>query len=209
MSPYLKRQELYCLWALLLFCGLVFGRLLFTDVTLYARDISHYYRPMHFLSAESIQRGIFPFWNPYISCGQPFFAALQHGLLYPLSLVTFLFPFETAFKLVFVIPFILAGLGIYLLLRGCQLPPYAGLAAAVLLCFGGVMNSLINLLTTLSAAVWLSFICLFFIKARVQSKWFSWALLIAMSLALEFFACQPEVVYFSLLVMFVFGLLTD
>jgi len=209
MRPFLKRQDLYCLWALLLLCSIFFGRLLFAGVTLYARDISHYYRPMHFLSAESIQSGIFPFWNPYISCGQPFFASLQHGLFYPISLITFLFPFETAFKFVFVIPFILAGLGIYLLLRGCRLPPFAGLAAAVLFCFGGVMNSLVNLLTTLTAAVWLSFICLFFIKARAQSQWFNWALLIAISLTLEFFAGQPEIVYFSLLVLLVFGLLTD
>lgn len=205
----LTRQDFICFSVFIILLLVFFGRLFFTDATLYARDISHYYRPMCFLSAESIQRGIFPFWNPYVSCGQPFLAVLQHGLLYPVSLITFLFPFETAFKFVFIIPFILAGLGIYLLLRSFQLSPAAGLSAVVLFCFGGVMTSLVTLLTTLTAAGWLSFVCLFFIKAQSQKKWFGWALLAALGLALEFFAGQPEIVYLSVLVLLIFSLLAN
>lgn len=183
-----------------------FGRLLFTDLTFYGRDISQYYRPMYFLTMESIQRGIFPFWNPYISCGQPFFAALQHGLLYPVSALGFLFPFEGAFKCVFVFHFVFAGLGIYLLLRQLDLQPGASLAGAGILVFSGVMASVINLMTTLIAASWLSYVFSFFLAARSRESKLPWIMLLALACSMQFYAGQPEVMYMSVLAITVFGL---
>ncbi|MDD5491818.1 MAG: YfhO family protein [bacterium] len=208
MRPVLKRQDLFCIGTLLLFCGIAFSRLLCTGVTLYARDISQYYRPMYFLAAESIQRGIFPFWNPYVSCGQPFFAALQHGLLYPVSVLVFLFPFEWAFKYIYVFHFMFAGLGIYILLRQLALHPVASLSGAVIFIFSGVMASIINLLTTLAALSWLSYVFSFFFSAQERKVNWPWIVLLALALSMQFYAGQPEVMYMSMAAIMVFAIVT-
>ena len=207
MKRLLKREDLFWGGLLFLFLILVFYRWIFTAVTLYSRDISHYYRPMHFLAAESIQRGIFPFWNPYVSCGQPFFAVLQHGLLYPVSLLEFLFPFEWAYKYIFIFHFIFAGAGLYLLLRQLDLEPVASLAGSIIFIFSGVMASLINLLTTLAALSWLSYIFSFFLAARSRQVKAPWIILLALAFSMQFYAGQPEVLYLSLAAIIAFGMI--
>jgi uncharacterized membrane protein YfhO len=208
MKRSLKQEDLFWGGLLLFLLILVFYRWLFTAVTVYARDISQYYRPMHFLAGESIQRGIFPFWNPYVSCGQPFFASLQHALLYPVSLLGFLFPFEWAYKYIYVFHFIFAGMGLYLFLRQLDLEPAASLVGAVIFIFSGVMVSLLNLLTTLAAVSWLSYVFSFFLAAQNRKAKWPWLVLLSLALSMQFYAGQPEVMYMSLGAVIVFGLVT-
>jgi hypothetical protein len=162
---------------------------------------------MYFLAAESIQRGVFPFWNPYVSCGQPFFAALQHGLLYPVSALVFLFPFEWAYKYIYIFHFMFAGLGIYIFLRQLDLHPGASLTGAVIFIFSGVMASVINLLTTLAALSWLSYVFSFFLSAQNHKDKLPWIILLALVFSMQFYAGQPEVMYMSVVAVTVFGLI--
>lgn len=178
---------------------------IFSSKAFYSRDISHYYRPTYLLATESIQRGIFPFWNPYSSCGTPFFAAVQHGLLYPLSQLNFLFPFEWGFKYMFILHFFIAGLGLYLLLRNFNLRPLVSLGGTILYCFGGCLVSLTNLLTSLIALSWLSFIFLFYQRTK-SSSGLGWGWLCSAGLSLQFFGGQPEITYLSFLLLAVSGL---
>lgn len=202
----LTRKDLMYFGAFIVLILACFSYLLFTDSTFYTRDISQYYRPVKILAMESVQQGIFPFWNPYISCGQPFFATVQHGLLYPFSLAMYFFPFEWGFKYLIVVQILLTGLGIYLLLRSLGLNQWSGLAAVVIYVLSGTAMSLINLLTSLQALTWLGFAWLFFTQALRSRTWWGWALILAIVLALQFYAGQPEIMYLTFLFLLVYGL---
>lgn len=195
----LNKKDFWYLAAYLVFCILFFKDVIFHDSTFCYRDIVRYYQPVHFLASEGVWRGIVPFWNPYIFSGMPFLSTLQHALFYPLNLLHYLFPFTTGFKYLFVAHYFLAGLGLYLLLRSFSLSPVSSLAGAIIFTFNGYMVSILNLLTTLSAVTWLTFGLLFFIRA-MQGGWL-WSVLLSFTLALEFYSGQPEVMYFSLILL--------
>ena len=81
------------------------------------RDLGPYFIPPRFFWVESIKHGSFPLWNPYQFSGQPFFANPQHGMLYPLNSLFFLFPFDMAFNAIIILHFFLGGLFTYLFLK--------------------------------------------------------------------------------------------
>ncbi len=195
----LNKKDLWYLAVYLVFCVIFFRDVIFQDSTFCYRDIVRYYQPVHFLATEGVWRGIIPFWNPYIFSGMPFLPTLQHALFYPLNLLHYLFPFTTGFTYLFVAHYFLAGLGLYLILRYFSLSPVSSLAGAIIFTFNGYMVSILNLLTTLSAVAWLTFGLLFFSRA-IQGRWL-WPILLSFTLALEFYSGQPEVMYFSLILL--------
>ena len=98
--------------SLFFFYDLLEERFLLTE-----RDLGLYFIPPRFFWVESVKHGSFPLWNPYQFSGQPFFANPQHGMLYPLNCLFFLFPFDMAFNAIIILHFFLGGLFTYLLLR--------------------------------------------------------------------------------------------
>jgi len=64
---------------------LYFSNILFSNQVFSFRDLSRYYYPLRYFAFNEIKEGRFPFWNPYINCGHPLFAALQSVVLYPFS----------------------------------------------------------------------------------------------------------------------------
>ncbi|MDD5491817.1 MAG: YfhO family protein [bacterium] len=199
----LNKKDLLYLCAYLIFCALFFKDVIFQGSTFFYRDIVRYYQPMHVYASEGVWRGIIPFWNPYIFSGMPFLATLQHAIFYPLSLFHYLFPFVTGFKYLFIAHYILAGLGLYLLLRSFSLHPASSLIGAIVFTFNGYMGSILNLLTTLSAVTWLTFGLLFFMRA-MKGNWF-WSVLLSLIFALEFYSGQPEVMYFNLILLIAYS----
>ena len=191
----MRRQDIYYLAAFFVAYLIFFHDLVFSDLSLCYRDIVRYYQPAHFFATDCLQRGVIPFWNPYVFCGMPFLANLQHALFYPFSLLHYLFPFDLGFKHLFLVHYLVGGLGIYLLLRKIGLAALSCLAGAIVFTFSGYLVSVVNLLTTLSSVVWLSFVLLFFICA-VERHWL-WSVLVGVVLALEFHSGQPEILYFS------------
>ncbi|MDD5260123.1 MAG: hypothetical protein PHD29_09180, partial [bacterium] len=208
----LQRKDFYYFCLFLAFCGLFFKDVIFQDATFFYRDIVRYYQPMHYYASEGVWRGIIPFWNPYVFSGLPFLATLQHALFYPLNLFHYLFPFIIGFKYLFIAHYVLAGLGLYLLLRSFSLHPMSSLVGSLIFTFNGYMSSILNLLTTLSAVAWLSFGLLFFMRAAnpvkkpgtltvEMNKGWLWSILLSLVFALEFYSGQPEVMYFSLILL--------
>lgn len=206
IGKYVKSGEIKFFIVFVFFLLFFFFREIFTSVTFYARDISQYYRPMEWLASESLQRGIFPFWNPYVSCGQPFFAFLQHGLLYPLNLLTILFPFEYGFKYNIIIHFLLGGIFLYFLCRRMKLGVYASAGAMVIFCFSGIFVSLLNILTTLRSYIWWPLLYLFFWQIMERKACLFWTIMTALIPALQFFSGQPEITYMSFIAAMLFFL---
>jgi len=151
------------LLALLFFYDQFGGRYLFTE-----RDLSPYFIPPRFFWVESILRGDFPLWNPFQFCGQPFFANPQYAILYPLSSLFFILPFDIAFNSIIIINFFLGGLFIYLLLRDMGSGPAGALIAGLSFMLGGYLISIHSLLPTLLTVVWTPLIILFFRRALLN-----------------------------------------
>lgn len=194
----LQRKDVIFIILLLSLWIIFFGTLVFTDATFHYRDIAKYYYPTKFFTTESIQNGEMPFWDPYLSCGNPFLAILQQGLFYPLSLLCYLLPFNLGFKYFFIIHFFLAGLFLYLLMRKLRIDSYCSFMTAVIFIFSGYLVSLINLLTSLCAVIWAPLIFLFFSEA-IQRKSYFFSILVGLILSWQFFAGQPEVLYMTVL----------
>lgn len=183
----------------LAFCGFsffYFAPNIFSGKLFCYRDIGRYYYPTRFFVVESLIKGDFPLWNPYIFCGYPAFASLQQATLYPLSLLYLLFPFFSGFNFYFIIHNIVASVGMYLLLKKYCLSFPSAFAGAVCFSFCGYTLSMMNLLTTLSAIVWLPWIFLFFIQFKQRQEIMP-LLGCSVIFVLQLFSGQPEIAFIT------------
>lgn len=193
------RKDITSLAFFLVIFGLFFQANIFGQKLFCFRDIGRYYYPSRFFVVESLQQGNFPFWNPYIFCGYPSFASLQQATLYPLSLVYGFFPFFQGFNWFFLVHFLIAGTGLYLLLRRFPLGRLGSLCGAICFTFSGYLVSMLNLLTTLSAVVWIPFLFLFF-QRFLETRRLHWLVLASLVMCLQFLSGQPEITFLTFII---------
>ncbi len=135
-------------WAPLLLAVLgvlFFSDVLFSSKNFYFRDILNFHYPLRKVLIDSYARGEWPLWNPYVYLGQPMLANPNYMAFYPTNLFHIFLPFNYAFKLHFVIHPLLAGPGLYFLLRRLGIRPMACFGGAVTYAFSGVVLSFLNL----------------------------------------------------------------
>ncbi|MDD5260121.1 MAG: YfhO family protein [bacterium] len=195
----LNRKDTASLVLFLVIFGLFFQANIIGQKMFCFRDIGRYYYPSRFFVAESLHQGSFPFWNPYIFCGYPSFASLQQATLYPVSLLYCLFPFFKGFNWFFLVHFLIAGTGLYFLMRRLSLSRLASLCGSICFAFNSYLVSMLNLLTTLSAVVWMPFLFLFF-QRFMQSRCVFWLVPASLVLCLQFLSGQPEITFLTFLV---------
>lgn len=93
---------------------------------------AHYFR----------EHGAIPQWNPYLFGGLPFVGAAHGDIFYPTAALRWILPTDLAMNLGFALHIVLAGFGMYVLLRTLRL----GWAAAVT---GGLAYELTGIVTSL------------------------------------------------------------
>jgi hypothetical protein len=187
---------------LFFFYDLVHGRLLLTE-----RDLAPYFIPPRFFWVESIKHGSFPLWNHYQFCGQPFFANPQHGMLYPLNSLFFLFPFDIAFNTIIILHFFLGGLFTYLFLKDLNVNSAGSLISGLIFMLSGYLLSVHSLLTILLASIWMPLIMMFFRRA-INGQGIKNEIFAAIFITLSFLGGGIEIVYgnfFVLLIMVIFS----
>ena len=123
---------------------ILFWPALFSGRTLFGRDITPFFYPMKHVLADSVRAGQIPWWNPGIANGEPFFATLQPGVLYPGSLLLYLLPLSISFDWLVALHYPLAGAGLYLLLRRWDRSAAASWLGAAALMLGGYLVSIGN-----------------------------------------------------------------
>ena len=99
---------------------------------------------MKHVLVESVRSGRIPFWNPGIAGGEPFFASLQPGVLYPGSLLLYVLPLSVSFDWLVALHYPLAGMGLYLLLTRWGRSPAASWVGAAAFMLGGYLVSIGN-----------------------------------------------------------------
>ncbi len=156
-----------------LFLGL--GVLYFKDVLtgeflLVERDLSTFFIPPRLLWIKEWNAASFPLWDPYFYAGQPLFATLQPGVLYPFSLLFGFLPFALAFNGTIVLHFVLAGVSTYALMRSLRASGAASLLAGIAFMLSGYLISVHNLLSTLLSVAWAPLFLLVYGAALVRRQ---------------------------------------
>jgi hypothetical protein len=184
----------------------LFWPVLFGGRTLFGRDITPFFYPMKHVLVESIRSGTLPFWNPGIANGEPFFASLQPGVLYPGSLLLYFFPLSVSFDWLVVLHYPLAGAGLFLLLRRWGRSPAASWVGAAAFMLGGYLVSIGNFPNNLQTVTWVPW--LFWAWDRFLDRPLSGRLAAFAALcAIAFLGGEPQMLGLSLLWVFLHGAL--
>jgi hypothetical protein len=122
--------------------------------TLFARDLTYLFHPMNVWTAENLQAGRMPLWNPFVSGGVSWLGQPQTGVFYPGNLFFWLFPFVGGLKLFHGAHFFVSALGGYLWARSAGGTRSKALAAGLLWSLNGFWRSRAEFPPLLAALAW-------------------------------------------------------
>ncbi len=164
---------------LIAFVALVFSRAIFNRNWSFGveLDFLRQFYPARVYEVNSLARGTFPLWSPYILSGHPFFASYQTALLYPFNLLMVglyglagaQFPLKAQCGFV-VFHFYLAGLFTYILARDLKINRAGSAIAAVTFMLSGFMVAHAGHLNQQSAAAWIPLVFLLFCRSVNRRK---------------------------------------
>ena len=122
--------------------------------------------PFRYHFSESIKAGIFPFWNPYIQTGTPFYADLQVPFYYPeLLIVSLLGGYSViTMHLLFVLYVSVAAIGMYRLSHYFHNHHHAALMAGLAYAFSGFIVGHGQHFFLLVGAAWIPWVILYYIR---------------------------------------------
>lgn len=163
------------------------------------------YYPVQILTQRELQNGRLLLWNPYIYSGTAALAAAQWSILDPINLLLLrILPVQSVPGWNAFLRLLIAGLGLYALLRSWKLSPAASFISVVSFIWGGA--TILDLsYPIVDAAAWLPLLMLL-AERNVSSPrpWRSF-LLGAMVAALQFVAGDPQGSLYIVLVTFLYG----
>ncbi len=176
--------------------------------SLFFRDIQLLFVPMKHFLAKCWSEGQLPLWNPGLFCGAPFLSDIQTGVFYPLSIVFYLLPIRYSFSVFVISHFILAACFVFGLTRHWDCSRPAACLAALCFTLGGYLVSTANVVNNLQSAIWLPVVFLCFEKALLRHALF-YRLLGAVFLAIQFLGGEPQLLVFTVLLLFVYNLVVN
>ncbi|MCW5970671.1 MAG: YfhO family protein [Blastocatellales bacterium] len=159
------------------------------------------------LIGRMIASGEWPLWNPYIFAGTPLLASIYPGALYPPNWIFALLPPEPAMDFLVVTTYHIAIIGTYLYARRIGATRTASLLAATAFTFGGYMISHLGHTSRIAAAAWLPWILLAIENLYLAARW-RWAALGAGFIALQLFAGEPQMTFYTVLLCGAYWLFT-
>jgi hypothetical protein len=149
MSRHRFSLLLLALLAMTLFLPALVRREVFT-----LRDHFDYFQPLRWFTAQELQAGRLPLWNPYSASGEPWLANPQTGVFYPPAWLFLALPFETAYMLFLLLHLIVLGWGAYLLFAR-NAAQGAALAGAAAVMFSGPVLSLLDVQNNFATFAWI------------------------------------------------------
>lgn len=182
-----------------------FDRVLFRGEVFFSRDVAPFFYPMKHFLVSAVRAGELPLWNPWVAGGEPFFASLQPGLLYPGSLVLYGLPMPAAFDWLVVLHYPLAGVGLAVLLRRWGHGWTAAVMGGSVFMLGGFFVSLGNFINNLQTVAWLPWLFLAWDNVldggRIRDL-----LLFAILCGVAFLGGEPQMLALGLALVFAHGL---
>lgn len=178
------------LWPLLILVIFLAAFFPFYHKNLIFRDSFYYFAPAKFLIREALRRGTIYFWNPWLFLGLPFVADPQAGWFYPLNVIYLALPFGLAHRVFILLHYPIAGLGMYLLLRGRGVRVEGALVAGLAFPFSGYLLSHHGNMVYLLGPALAPYALYGFERARSGSR--AWALVAGAALALQILGGEPQ-----------------
>lgn len=173
-------------------CVVLWQRLWGAGQTLYLWDAGTYFYPMKELLGTTVRSGEWPWWNPWIRNGLPFFANPQVGLFYPPSLLFYLLPSSLAFNWNVIVHSAVMATGFYCWLRKAGRSPAASAAGALAIAWGGFAMSMTIYLNNLQAMAWIGWTWWAW-EGWLAGRTWRWVALTSGGFALEFLAGEPQI----------------
>jgi hypothetical protein len=162
-------------------------------------DLILYAYPYRAAAAAALARGRFPFWNPDIYAGVPFFANIQSAVLYP---VNWLFSWPGGPQMLtwsIIINLAIGGVLFYgFCRRALQVSPAPALIGALAFGFSGFAIAQSEHLNQNGAIPWIPGVLLA-VDQAYRTRRPLWAGVLGIVLALEIFAGAPQEVYYTVL----------
>jgi hypothetical protein len=199
-----KRDIVFLSLLLVVILWFTQGMILYNQVPFF-RDLGPYFYPMRFSLAQAFRAGEVPLWDRHMGMGFPLLADFQSGSFYPPHFLLIVLPFFTAIRILYVLHYLVAGIGAYKLCRHWGYPPYLGLIGGMLFSLGGTLISLSNLLNHFQTAVWLPWVVLLGEKTILLATW-NYVLPLAFVSLLQFLAGSPELYLMTLGLLMLDGL---
>jgi hypothetical protein len=189
-----------------LLATVIFDRVLFRGEAFFSQDVAPFFYPMKHFLATSVRAGQLPLWNPWVAGGEPFFASLQPGLLYPGSLVLYVVPMPAAFDILVALHYPLAGTGMALLLRRWNHGWPGAVLGGTAFMLGGFFVSVGNFVNNLQTVAWLPWVFLAWDRVLDQRR-IRDLVVFAVACGVAFLGGEPQMLALGLVVIFAHGLL--
>src|SRR5215510_13274674 len=205
-DDYLSKKERANLWPriataatlillpLLYFFPAVIGR-----ITLVPGDGLSQNLGVRILIGQMLRDGHLPHWNPYIFAGTPLLASVYSGALYPPNWLFALLLPTAAMNVVVITTYHLAIIGTYLYGRRIGMTRIGALIAGVAFTFGGFMMAHMGHTSRIAAAAWMPWVLLAIENLYCRLTW-KWVALGAAFIALQLFAGEPQMNFYTILV---------
>lgn len=153
--------------------------------------------PWKKLSIDALKKGELPLWNPYEMAGKPLLANFQSGVFYPLNILFFVLPFNTAWSLLIIIQPLLAIYFTYLFLRNLKLSEISSLFGGFVFAFSGFSIAWLEWGNILNTAIWLP-LTLLSIDKILNVFRFKWPIVLIFSICSSFFAGHLQIFFYLL-----------
>jgi hypothetical protein len=199
------RRDLLILVLLLLLPVISFSNLFFSDKTLFLGDITRIHYPLSVFKVQSFGSGQIPLWNPYIAFGHPQVADNDWIPLHPLNLF-FLLPLKAhvTLSLFIVAHFVLAGMFSYAMARSLQISKVGAFITAATYASSGYLVAQLSNLPIMTGSAWFPLVFFLLVKTFDTTRPI-YAVLCGGAIALQFLATQPQIVFYSLLIVGSYG----
>ena len=135
--------------------AIAYGDILLLGRGFHQADVITYHYPMKSAVREAVAHGEFPYWNPLVSSGQPLAANPAYELWYPPQWLVFLPSFHRGFQLHVIVHFLIAAIGMFVLVRSLGGSIAASIFGSLAFVFCGPYLSLISKLPLLFVLSWM------------------------------------------------------
>lgn len=198
-----------CGFALVLLAAIFFGRILFRAEAVLPSpmpDMLDRDYPARTWAFRELSRGTLPRWNPHVFGGMPF--RTETAVYYPLNAIFFFIPAARALAILTAGHLALAGLFFYLFVRSLGVGRAGAFASAAAYMFGAqqVLRVFSGHLSITMAAAWIPLL-FFFVERYLRNGRPRDAVLGAAALALQIFADNTQIVFYTCLSLLVFAFL--
>lgn len=191
----------YIVLGILLVFWIIFFRELLTGSAYLFDDFIEQYYPGKFMAANMLSKGIFPFWDPYLFSGMPFFADMQIAVMYPFNFALTLFVSggklsALAIQNSIIIHYLLCSVFSFYLARHFKVSGLLSLVFAVMYTYSSYTMIHMMHMPLVEAAVWFPLFFLLWLKF-VETKKYYYPVLSGLVMALCILAGYPQVPFFA------------